>query len=95
MLTSGIGQADTAVEAAVSAIGQPLDGPRRQARLSVDELWVRYFGNGGTATMAQFQAFLGEDRWPGTLQYDIAVSALNDRFTEMDLDHPIPYAVQD
>jgi hypothetical protein len=60
--------------------------------LSVDELWVRYFANGGTATIPQFRSFLGDDDWPGTLQYDICVSALNDRFTELDADHPVPYA---
>lgn len=72
-----------------------LDGARQQARLTVDEFWVRYFGNGGTATSTQFRSFLDGDHWPATLQYDIAVSALNDRFAEMDADHPVPYSGDD
>jgi hypothetical protein len=69
-----------------------LETARRDAGLSVDELWVRYLGNGGTATPADFRHFLAGHHWPGALQYDIAVSALNDRFTEMNLNHPIPYS---
>ena len=69
-----------------------LDTARIQAGLSVDQLWVRYFGNGGTATADEFAAFLADRRQPGALQYDIAVSALNDRFTEMALHHPVPYS---
>ena len=73
--------------------GPPLDGARVEARLSVDQLWVRYFGNGGTATADEFRSFLDGHPWPDPLQYDIAVSALNDRFTERNLDHPIPYSI--
>lgn len=69
-----------------------LETARRRAGLTVDELWVRYFGNGGAATFTELQSFLVGDAWPSALQYDITVSALNDRFTEMDLNHPIPYA---
>lgn len=70
-----------------------LEVARHRLGLSVDQLWVRYFGNGGTATMAEFQTFLADGPWPGALQYDIAVSALNDRFAEIDLDHPVPYSL--
>lgn len=68
-----------------------LDVARQQAELTVDELWVRYFGNGGTATSTEFTAFLTDHAWPTDLQYDIAASALNEQFTEMGLDHPVPY----
>ena len=70
----------------------PLDGARRAAGLSVGQLWIRYFGNGGSATEVEFASFLAHHSWPGPLQYDIAVSALNDRFTELDRDHPVPYS---
>lgn len=95
----GKGLADHVVRvvpvATVSAIGPSLEGPRRDAMLSVDEFWVRYVGNGRTASSTEFLSFVADDRWPGTLQYNIAVSALNDRFSEMDLDRPIPYAIGD
>lgn len=70
----------------------PLENARLLAGLTVAELWVRYFGNGGSATETEFRSFFDDQPWPGRLQYDIAVSALNDRFHEMDLDHPLPYA---
>ena len=70
-----------------------LDAARRRLGLSVDQLWVRYFGNGGTATMAEFQRFLTDEPWPASLQYDIAVSALNDRFGEINQNHPVPYSL--
>jgi hypothetical protein len=78
--------------ALVSWHGPSLEGARLDAMLSVEELWIRYIGNGGTATVPQFRSFLGRDVWPGTLQYDITVSALNDRFGELHADHPVPYA---
>lgn len=68
-----------------------LEVARQQAELTVDELWVRYFGNGGTATITEFTAFLTDHAWPTDLQYDIAASALNEQFTEMGLNHPVPY----
>lgn len=69
-----------------------LEQARVAAGLSVDDLWIRYFGNGGTATAEELERFLAGAPWPGSLQFDIVVSALNDRFTEIDLDHPVPYA---
>lgn len=69
-----------------------LDAARRAAGLSIDQLWIRYFGNGGTATEVEFAEFLASHTWPGSLQYDIAVSALNDRFTELHRNHPVPYS---
>ena len=70
-----------------------LEAARLRAGLTVDELWVRYFGNGGTATLVQFRGLLARRTWRRGLQYDVAVSALNDRFTEMDLDHPLRYSI--
>ena len=70
----------------------PLENARLLTGLTVAELWVRYSGNGGSATETEFRSFLEDRPWPDELQYDIAVSALNDRFHEMDLDHPLPYA---
>lgn len=69
-----------------------LEDARLRAGLTLDQLWIRYFGNGGTASATEFESFMASSRWPERLQYDIAVSALNDRFTEIELDHPVPYA---
>ena len=43
--------------------------------------------------MDEFRSFLADEPWPAALQYDIAVSALNDRFGEINLDHPVPYSL--
>lgn len=69
-----------------------LERARLAAGLSIDELWIRYFGNGGTAGAEEFKRFLNGVSWPGSLQFDIVVSALNDRFTEIDVDQPVSYA---
>ncbi len=69
-----------------------LETAREQAGLSVDVLWIRYFGNGGTATFETFQVYLSGDVVPNKLQYNIAASTLNECFADMDLDHPVPYA---
>jgi len=72
--------------------GARLESARREAGLSVDELWIRYAGNGGTASPHEFSSFLASSTRLGQLQYDIVVSALNERFTEMDRNHPVPYS---
>jgi hypothetical protein len=69
-----------------------LEQARREAGLSVDELWIRYFGNGGTVTADAFRALLAGSTWSTSLDYDIVVSALNDRFNDLDLDRALPYS---
>jgi hypothetical protein len=63
------------------------------ARLSLPELWLRYFGLGGMNTESELGDHL--DEIPGRAfddgQHDVVVQALNERFMELHLDHPIPY----
>ena len=48
-----------------------------QAELTMSELWLRYIALGGTATAVVCRADPGGD--------------VNERFSERDLDHPLPY----
>ncbi len=67
-----------------------------QADLDLLELWLRYFALGGTASAQEVEAHVDGKRGSGFdgdghLQHDTLVQALNERFMEMDLDHPLPY----
>ena len=54
-------------------------------------LWWAYFGLGGTATPLEFGAFLSGQTRPGSSDHDRLSCALNERFTELGQDSPIPY----
>jgi hypothetical protein len=64
-----------------------------EADLTVPELWLRYFGLGGTATPEALEDHI-EGRFGGVLddgQHDTVVQARNERFMDLHLDHPLPY----
>lgn len=63
-----------------------------QAEMSLRSLWLRYVGLGGTATIAQVDAHIRDETSLDEHQHDVLVHALNERFFEMDLDHPLPYS---
>jgi hypothetical protein len=68
-----------------------LEAYRRRAALSVEDLWLRYFGLGGLATFNEVCAHL---RGAGLddHEHDVLVHALNERFLELGLDSRIPYS---
>jgi hypothetical protein len=76
----------------VIADGVVLDNARQMAGISVTDLWLRYVTIGGTATREEVGRMLRGEREFGAPQYDVFVHALNERFVELDMDHPIPYA---
>ena len=47
---------------------------------------------GGTTTRAGLARFLRGDEQLGSGQHDVLAHALNERFVELDMDHPVPYA---
>jgi hypothetical protein len=69
-----------------------LDRYRRDARLSHEELWLRYFELGGMSTGLQLEAFLFGALEPTAHDHDVIAQALNERFSELGGDHPVPYA---
>lgn len=68
-----------------------LDVFRQDADLSHGELWLRYFELGGMSTGMQLEAFLYGALLPSAHDHDVIAHALNERFTEMGGDHPVPY----
>jgi len=69
-----------------------LDEYRRDALLSHDELWFRYFELGGMSTAVEVEAFIYGALNPSPHDRDIIAHALNERFSELGGDHPVPYA---
>lgn len=62
-----------------------------QAQLGGWELWVRYFALGGNAFPADLDRHIAGTRLLNDHEHDVLVLALNEKFQDMDLDHPIPY----
>ena len=76
-------------------VNQPintLDEYRRDALLSHDELWFRYFEMGGMSTAFEVEAFIYGALSPSPHDRDLLAHALNERFVELGGNHPVPYA---
>jgi len=69
-----------------------LERSRRDAGLSVRELWLRYFSLGGMASALELEAFLYGSLTPTPHDHDVIAHALNERFVELGGNHPVPYA---
>ena len=69
-----------------------LQQARLDTGLTVSELWVRYFAVGGMSTALEVEAFLYGALVATTHDRDLLAVALNERFYELGLDHPIPYS---
>lgn len=67
---------------------------RQQAGLSAIELWLAYFSLGGLATPGDLESILAGRTRADRRDHDLLSLALNERFLDMDLDHPMPYFSQ-
>lgn len=72
-----------------------LDQERRLARLSVTELWLRYFELGGMTSPIEFEAVLHGALVPSTHDRDVIAVALNERFQELGVDRRVRYGRND
>ena len=68
-----------------------LDAYRGDAGLSHGELWFRYFELGGMSTALEVEAFLYGALEPTRHDHDVIAHALNERFSELGGNHPVPY----
>jgi hypothetical protein len=67
---------------------------RRQADLTPSELWWAYFALGGNATPHTIDEILNGAIQPGRSDHDHLAHALNERFSQLDQDSPVPYFTQ-
>ena len=58
----------------------------------MSELWWRYFAIGGMRTELEIEAALYRALIPSTADHDMLAVALNERFSELGGDHPLPYS---
>ncbi|MBA2496350.1 MAG: hypothetical protein H0V33_04515 [Acidimicrobiia bacterium] len=72
-----------------------LDRARRDASLSHADLWLRYFELGGMSTALELEGVLFGALEPTAHEHDVLAHALNERFSELGGDHPVPYAEDD
>ena len=69
-----------------------LERARVDVGLSHSELWFRYFEIGGMSTALELEAYLYDALAPTEHDRDLIAVALNERYTELGGDHPIPYS---
>jgi len=71
-----------------------LDTYRQEAGLSHGALWLRYFELGGMSTGTEVEAILGGVLVPSDDDHDVIALALNERFADLGMDHPVPYLTE-
>lgn len=69
-----------------------LERARRKVGMSIDDLWMRYFALGGMSTALEIEAYLLGALLPADHDHDVIAVALNERFSELGGDHPVPYS---
>jgi hypothetical protein len=65
---------------------------RQELALTAQELWLGYVGVGGDRTLAVVRTWLSEGAEIPDREYDFLAQALNDRFVDRGLKHPVPYS---
>lgn len=65
---------------------------RQDAGLSQHELWVRYFALGGMTAALELEAVCHGAMTTSDPDHDRIAHALNERFTELGRNHPVPYS---
>lgn len=64
---------------------------RDDAGLSPPELWRRYVELGGMSTSEEVESILRTEVLPTTHNHNLLAHALNERFSELGLNHPVRY----
>lgn len=71
---------------------EAFDDARVDAGLSQEQLWMRYFGIGGMAPPLELEAIVNGAMLTNERDQDRIAHALNERFTELGRNHPVPYS---
>jgi hypothetical protein len=69
-----------------------LESGRLLGRLTPRELWLRYLGLGGDATVTQVEHYLEETQAPNRREYNLLVDAVNERLMDVGLFPRLAYA---
>ena len=69
-----------------------LEPARVLAGLTIRDLWFGYLALGGEADVAEMEAYLTGALVTEDREYDFLAQAINDRFTDIGMDHPVPYS---
>ena len=64
---------------------------RIELGLTCDQLWLRYFELGGMTPALELEAILHGAFGATAVDSDRIAHALNERFSELGLNHPVPY----
>jgi hypothetical protein len=70
-----------------------LDLARQDAGLTRDDLWLRYFSLTGMRTSLEVEAISLGLLLPTPHDREVLAHALNERFTELGRNHPVPYVL--
>lgn len=70
---------------------RPLEAALRVLDVTLRELWSSYFALGGTCSLLQVRNHLAGTAEISGLQHDVLVHALNERFLDRGMDHPLEY----
>jgi hypothetical protein len=68
-----------------------LDVARRRLNLSIADLWLEYFALGGQAGVDGLAAYLRNERDFSDTEHNIVAHAMNERFHDGGLNHPLAY----
>lgn len=68
-----------------------LDSHRRAAGLTLEQLWYDYIALGGLQPIRGLEQHLAQPAGLTPLEHDVIAQALNERFMDLSLDHPVPY----
>lgn len=69
-----------------------LEQARQEIGLSIGALWIRYFALGGMNSPLEMEAVLFGALVADPPDRDLLAIALNEGFSELGGDHPIPYS---
>lgn len=90
-MAQSTGSEDTA-GAGESASSWELRSGLARSGLDESQLWIACSGIGGALGPADLEAALAGTLRLSDHDHDVVAQALNDRFVELGMDHPVPYA---
>ena len=64
---------------------------KARSMLSYDELWMRCFGLGGSASVEELRSYLQDDGVLSPADVNVMAQAFNEHFLDLGQGMPIPY----